>query len=122
MSPEQFLKNYESALETQDWQAVSPLIHDDACVTFSSGTFKGKADIQQIFEKTFALIKDEEYAIKNVYWISKTEAYAVCLYTFHWSGLINGEPASGSGRGTSVLVNENGQWLLLTEHLGPNAN
>jgi ketosteroid isomerase-like protein len=116
------LKSYELALATQDWQSVAPLIHEDACVTFSNGSFfKGKAEVQQAFEKNFALIKEEKYSIADIYWVRKTEDYAVCLYIFHWHGLINGEPASGSGRGTSVLVNEKGTWLLLTEHLGPNA-
>jgi len=47
---------------------------------------------------------------------------AVCLYTFHWLGLIKGEIARGSGTGTSVLVMEGGKWFLLAEHLGPNSS
>jgi len=120
MTPESFLKSYENALMTQQWDAVAPLFHEDVCVTFSEGTYKGKTAVQQAFERTFKLIKDETYAIKNLYWVTKRDDYAVCLFTFHWSGIINGQQASGSGRGTSVLVNEDGRWLLLTEHLGPN--
>jgi hypothetical protein len=51
--------------------------------------------------------------------VAKTDTYAVLTYTFRWSGLIDGKPASGSGRGTSVLVNEGDGWQILTEHLGP---
>jgi len=43
----------------------------------------------------------------------------VCIYTFGWQGMINGKPVSGSGRGTTMIVKENGKWSLLTEHLGP---
>lgn len=120
--PEDFLKAYEIALATQKWQSVSPLIHERACVTFSNGSFYiGKAEVQRAFERNFALIQDEKYSISDIHWVSKTEDYAVCLYTFHWHGLINGKSANGSGRGTAVLVNEKGKWLLLSEHLGPNA-
>lgn len=119
MRVEMFLKSYESALATQDWGAVAPFFHEDVCVTFSDGTFKGKMEVQKAFEKTFTLIQDEKYAMSNIHWITQTEEYAVCLYNFTWSGLIDGKPASGGGRGTSVLVHEHGQWYILTEHLGP---
>jgi len=121
MTPEQFLKSYEQALMTQQWESVASLFHEDVCVTFSEGTYKGKTAVQQAFERTFKLIKDETYAIKNLYWVTKSADFSVCLFTYSWSGIINGQQASGSGRGTSVLVNEDGRWLLLTEHLGPNA-
>ena len=122
MEPEEFLKCYKAALATQDWGMVSPLIHADACVTFSNGhVFRGKEAIQGAFEKNFSLIQNEQYAISDVYWVKKTGKVAVCLYIFHWSGLIQGEPASGSGSGTSVLIKERGEWFLLMEHLDPNA-
>lgn len=120
MTPDDFLKNYEHALAMQQWQVVAPLIHEDACVTFSDGTFRGKAAVQAAFERTFGLIADETYTIANLHWVRKSDDYAVCQFDFGWSGIINGKAAHGSGRGTSVLVQENGRWQLLTEHLGPN--
>ena len=120
MRPEDFLESYEAALATQDWQSVSPFIHRDACVTFSNGNFfRSKADVQQAYEKNFALIQDEKYSIFDIHWVRKTEQYAVCIYAFRWHGLINGEQTSGSGRGTSTIIKEKGKWLLLAEHLGP---
>jgi ketosteroid isomerase-like protein len=118
--PEEFLGRYELALATQDWVSVAPLIHDDACVTFSNGAYyQGKAEVQKAFEKNFGLIQEEKYSIYDICWIKKTDRFAVCTYCFHWQGLIRGEPASGSGRGTSILIKEKGKWLLLVEHLGP---
>ena len=38
MNPETFIEKYEAALATQDWQQVAPLVHPEACVTFSSGS------------------------------------------------------------------------------------
>lgn len=120
MGPEQFIEGYEAALATQDWQAVSPFIHQDACVTFSNGDFfRGKAEVQKAYERNFRLIQDEKYSIFDLYWVRKAEQYAVCIYTFRWQGMVNGKPVRGSGRGTTMIVKENGKWFLLTEHLGP---
>ncbi|HXD12520.1 MAG TPA: hypothetical protein VN653_20790 [Anaerolineales bacterium] len=55
MQPEEFIRAYEVALATQDWNQVEPLVHTDACVTFSNGTVhKGKGEIQRAFEKNFS--------------------------------------------------------------------
>jgi ketosteroid isomerase-like protein len=122
-NPESFIKKYEAALASQDWQQVDPLVHPDACVTFTSGAVHvGKTAIRQAFERNFSLIQDEAYKIENVHWVMREEETAVYLFTFHWSGLIKGEPASGAGTGSSVLVNGENGWQLLVEHLGPKAN
>lgn len=122
MSPEYFIQAYERALATQDWMNVDPLVHENACVTFSNGTVhKGKPAVRKAFEGNFSIIKDEEYSISNVHWVSLGSEMAVYLFEFNWSGLINDQPASGSGRGTSVLIKENDTWQLLVEHLGSKA-
>ena len=117
--PELFITQYEKALATQSWENVSPLIAKNAVVTFSSGHVrKGKLAIKTAFEKNFSLIKSEEYSIKNIHWIHQNETMAAYTFDFHWAGIINGNPMRGAGRGTSVLVVEDGSWILLTEHLG----
>jgi len=121
MNPDDFLQRYEAALATQDWERVEPLMHPDVCVTFNDGTYRGKSAVEQTFRRTFSLIKDELYTISALHWVSRDENYAVCMYDFHWSGEIDGRPASGGGRGTSVLKRDAGAWLLLAEHLGPHA-
>ena len=120
MDPEEFIRAYQQALASQDWTNVDPLVHENASVTFSNGTVhKGKSEVRRAFEKNFSLIKDEEYSIANVHWVTKSSEMAVYLFDFSWSGLINERQASGSGRGTSVLIKESDRWQLLVEHLGP---
>jgi uncharacterized protein (TIGR02246 family) len=122
MTPEDFVQAYERALATQDWKAVAPLVHPDACVTFSSGAVHdGKDAVGAAYARNFLLIEDETYAVSNVRWVRKTADFAVYLFDFAWSGLIDGKPASGAGRGTTVLLHEDGAWRLLAEHLGPKA-
>lgn len=120
MNPEDFIKQYEAALASQDWQQVAPLVHPEACVTFSSGTVHlGKTAVRQAFERNFSLIQDETYQMENVHWVKKGAETAVYLFTFRWSGLINGKHASGAGTGSAVLTKGENGWQLLVEHLGP---
>jgi ketosteroid isomerase-like protein len=120
MTAADLLRAYESALATQDWKQVEPLIHADACVTFSDGRhFRGRDAVREAFERNFSLIEDERYEIRDVHWIARDSSHAACTYEYHWSGLIGGKPARGAGRGTSVLTNDDGTWLVLAEHLGP---
>jgi ketosteroid isomerase-like protein len=122
LNPEEFIRAYEQTLATQDWKHVEPLVHNNVCVTFSNGAVhKGKSEVRKAFENNFSQIKDEEYSITNVYWVIKGAETAVYLFDFSWSGLINEKQASGSGRGTSVLIKESDKWQLLVEHLGPKA-
>ena len=119
MQPEEFIKCYEAALASQNWDNVEPLVHANACVTFTNGTVhKGLEAIKVAFTKNFSLIKDEKYFITDVHWVVKDTAFAVYLFNFNWSGLIDGEQTSGSGRGTTTLICEDGKWLLVSEHLG----
>jgi ketosteroid isomerase-like protein len=121
-APDEFIPLYERALDSQSWQAVDPLVHDDACVTFSNGTVHvGKAAVQRAFEGNFAAIADERYRISNVRWVHRGSEIAVYLFDFNWSGRVGDRPASGSGRGTSVLHRDDDGWRLLVEHLGPAA-
>ena len=122
MTPQEVLKKYELALASQDWDSVEPLMHQDVCVTFSNGTFKGISEVKAVFERNFASIQDEECEISNLHWAHISEEKAVCLYDFSWKGIIDGEICSGGGRGTSVLISENEQWKIVTEHLGPYAS
>ena len=119
MTPRDLMQRYGEALASQEWKNVEPLMHQDICVTFSSGTFKGKDNVRKAFEHNFAAIKDEEYSIDDLHWAFVGQESAVCLYSFQWQGLINGQPASGGGRGTTVLVNAAGKWQIIAEHLGP---
>ncbi|MDW5416904.1 nuclear transport factor 2 family protein [Iodobacter sp. CM08] len=121
MAYEQLLSDYKQALATQDWHKVAPLIHQDACFIFSEGTYLGKAAIEAAITRTFNLIKSEHYAIKNLVWVCVTDLCATCTYEFDWSGLIDGVSEQGSGRGTTVAVNNDGVWSIVHEHLGPSA-
>lgn len=119
MQATDFITVYAAALASQDWLKVAPLIHEEACVTFSTGSVhKGIAAIQQAYERNFALIKNEAYTISEVHWLHQGDDMAVYVFNFNWQGIINGERANGAGHGTAAIRRSNGTWKLLAEHLG----
>jgi ketosteroid isomerase-like protein len=114
---EEFLRDYIRATNTHRFDAVAPLIAEDAIFWFTSGSFRGPEAIRAAFEKTWRMIQDEEYTVEDVHWLAIDESSAACLYTFHWRGLIDGIAREGSGRGTTVLKKTNGNWSIVHEHL-----
>ena len=120
MQVQEFVQRYEAALGTQEWRAVSPLIHEDASVVFSSGAVhKGKDAVQAAYENNFQAINNEKYEIANVHWLFQFEDSAAYMFDFFWTGSIGGQEVSGAGRGTAVLIRADGDWQLIAEHLGP---
>lgn len=114
---EGFLAEYMRATNTHRFDEVAPLVDENAVFWFSSGSFRGLAAIRAAFERTWAAIQNEVYTIVDVEWIMQDDANAVCLYTFHWRGDIDGTAREGSGRGTSVLRKTDGRWFIVHEHL-----
>ncbi|MEM1108151.1 MAG: nuclear transport factor 2 family protein [Planctomycetota bacterium] len=118
MSPEEFLRQYESASRDHDLELVMSLIHDDAVYWFSNGgCYVGKPAIAEAIGNNFAAIKGEDYRIENPRWLIENDRCAVCTYRYEWAGQINGQAMSGSGRGTSILHRHNDSWLIVHEHL-----
>lgn len=114
---EQFLKNYEVAANSCNFDNVEPLLTDDAVFWFTNGTYKGKAAIRQAFEETWASITDEKYSLSNVEWLGVAENLAVSVYDFTSDGMVDDTQQVYKGRGTSVFCKRDGQWLICHEHL-----
>lgn len=112
-----FLAEYIQRTNTHRFDEVAPLVHEDALFWFSSGSYRGLAEIRAAFEKTWAMIQNEVYAVDDVEWLAVDETSAVCVYTFRWRGNIDSIACEGSGRGTSVLRKAGHQWRVVHEHL-----
>ncbi len=113
----QFLKAYEAANNSHVWENVAPFIAPQASYWFTDGSHFGIDEIRRAIEATFANIQDETYEIRDVRWPLVKDDAAVCTYTFHWRGIIDGQAKSGSGRGTNALQRNNGAWQIVHEHL-----
>ena len=113
----EFIRAYEQATNSHDIARLVPLIAPAAVYWFSDGSHRGREAVLSAIAETFATIRDEIYQINDLEWIACGDEHAVCRYRFIWTGTVGGQPRSGSGRGTSVLVKTAGAWQMLHEHL-----
>jgi ketosteroid isomerase-like protein len=113
----EFLKRYETATNSHDFDKVAPLLANDAVYWFSDGSLKGVAAIREAFEKTWNIVRDEAYKIVNISWVLASPTNAVCIYEFQWQGKVDGIQKSGKGRGTNVMSKGSAGWQMLHEHL-----
>jgi ketosteroid isomerase-like protein len=109
-----FIHRYEQASNRHDFGQLAPLIAEDATYWFTEGSYHGTAAIRAAVERTFSTILDEVYGIEELEWVAITDGFAVCRYRFRWTGMVDGKPASGQGRGTNVLTKHNGHGRCCT--------
>ena len=119
MTPEEFMELYEKRSASHRFDEVDSLIADDAVFWFNDGSFSGKDSIRKAFSQTWSLnIQDEKYWLDNFRWWLKTEEFAVCTYSYHWTGVVDGKfKKLGEGRGTCVLKRSDSGWKIAHEHL-----
>ncbi|NCB39309.1 MAG: nuclear transport factor 2 family protein [Erysipelotrichia bacterium] len=118
LTVEETLREYESALATQSWDAAEEFFHDNATVVFVEGTYFGKKQVGLAIHKTFSMIKDENFVISGLHWTMKRDNFASCTFQFEWSGTINRKRFTNLGRGTLVWIHEDGRWQIVNEHFG----
>ena len=112
-----FLMRYEQANNSHEIDRVMPLIAEDAVYWFSDGSYRGLDEITGAIARTFDAIRDEKYEISDLEWVVMAADHAVCRYRFFWTGVIDGQPRSGRGRGTNLVVKRDGAWKMQHEHL-----
>ena len=112
-----FMGAYERATTSHQIEQLAPLIAVEAVYWFSDGSHHGREAVLTAISATFDTIRDEVYRISELEWIARGPEYAVCRYRFSWAGVVEGQPRSGKGRGTNVVINRGGVWQILHEHL-----
>lgn len=117
MGPEDVLAAYEERINRHDFDLLAPLIAADATFWFSEGSYSGHAAIRAAFERTWAALHNDTYQLSDRRWIAAGEDVAACSYRFSWTTTIDGQPRSGSGRGTTILRRDAGIWLIAHEQL-----
>ena len=106
-----------NASTAHDFDLLVELIAPDARFWFTDGTHVGIAAVRRAFEPTWAVAAAETYWLTDMHWIATGDAAAACTYRFNWRATIDGRPASGSGRGTTVLARGGHGWQIVHEHL-----
>jgi ketosteroid isomerase-like protein len=109
-------------MNAKDLDGAMALIADEAVYFWSNGSAMfGKAAIAEAMAANFAGTANDTYETLDVIWLVETDEVAACVFAFRWSGVIDGQPASGRGRGASVLRRIDGQWRTVHENLSQGA-
>jgi ketosteroid isomerase-like protein len=117
-SPGDYKRELVRRMNDKDLAGTLELIADDAIYFWSNGTAMfGKAAIGAALQQTFDGIQNDTYETLDLIWLVETEDVAACVFRFQWAGEIDGKPASGRGRGASVLKRINGEWRTVHENL-----
>ena len=116
-----FLNRFEEIAEKENFDLVQDMIHDQAFFRFNDGDFVGKQAIRAVFEKTWKgggpNVKKEHFYLTDIQVLTVDAKSATATYTYNWEGSMDGKPFRIQGRGTRVLVVENGRLQIIHEHL-----
>lgn len=116
----QFLHQFEEIAAKEDFDLVAPMVHAHAYFRFNDGDFKGQAAVRGAFEKTWkgsANVRKERFYLTDIEVLSVDARSATATYTYNWEGSMDGQSFRIQGRGTRVIVVEDGRIQVIHEHL-----
>jgi ketosteroid isomerase-like protein len=116
---QQTLEGYIKATNSHNFENVAKFVSEQAVYWFTDKEYTTLRDIEDYFNNTWDLIKDEKYSITDIHWIAIESTLATCLYRYHWEGYHNGNFISGKGNATNVFKKVNNKWKIIHEHLSP---
>jgi ketosteroid isomerase-like protein len=118
----QFLNRFEEIAEKENFDLIQDMVHDNAFFRFNDGDFVGKQAVRGAFEKTWqgsANVKKERFYLTEVQVLTIDATSATATYSYNWEGSMDGKSFAIRGRGTRVLIVENGRLQVIHEHLSP---
>ena len=116
----QFLHHFELIAEKENFDLIQDMVHEGAVFRFNDGDFIGKGAIRGVFEKTWkgdGSVKKERFYLTDVQVMSVDARSASATYTYNWEGSSEGRSFKIQGRGTRVLVVDQGRLQIIHEHL-----
>ncbi len=117
----QFVNRFEELAEKEDFSLIRDMIHERAFFRFNDGDFVGRQAVQDAFEKTWksggSNIKKVRFYLSDIVILSTDRASATATYTYNWEGMQDGREFRIQGRGTRVLVKQQGRLQIIHEHL-----
>ena len=116
----QFLTRFEELAEKEDFDLVADMVHERAFFRFNDGDFVGRPAVRAAFEKTWKgsdNVKKLRFYLTDIEVLSADEKSAAATYTYNWEGQMDGQTFRIQGRGTRVLVVEDGRVQIIHEHL-----
>lgn len=115
-----FLNRFEELAESENFDLVQDMVHADAVFRFNDGDFIGRQAVRAAFEKTWkgsAGVRKEHFYLTDIHILTVDRQSATATYTYNWEGSIDGKAFRVQGRGTRVLVVQDGRLQIIHEHL-----
>ena len=115
-----FLVDFERLAEQEDFALIRGMIDERAYFRFNDGDFIGLAAIERVFEKTWRgdpTIRKASFHLSDIVVLTTDERSATATYTYNWAGSQGDRHFVVRGRGTRVLVCEDGRFRIVHEHL-----
>lgn len=115
-----FLKRFEELAAKEDFDVIRDMIHPKAYFRFNDGDFVGLQAIQAVFEKTWRgdpSVRRARFYLSDIVVLTTDDSTATATYTYNWEGSQGGREFTVRGRGTRVLLREDGQLRIIHEHL-----
>jgi ketosteroid isomerase-like protein len=116
----QFLQQFDMLAGKKDFSLIAMMIHEHAFFRFNDGDFMGRAAVKAAFETTWqgsANVQNERFYLTDVVVLARDRASVAVTYTYNWEGEQAGQAMRIQGRGTRVLVAEQGPLQIVHEHL-----
>jgi ketosteroid isomerase-like protein len=118
-TPQACAAGFTAALIGRDIDGALGYLTDDVVFFYSNGSvIRGKDAFAALMAASWKIVENYRYATLYSTWTCETDEAAAVIYSFEWSGTAGGNPVSGAGRGTRVLVRTpDAGWRIAHEHL-----
>jgi len=116
----QFLHQFDGLADKKDFSLISDMIHERAFFRFNDGDSVGRQAVKVAFERTWqggSNVQNERFFLTDIVVLSTDAASATATYTYNWEGVREGRQIHVQGRGTRVLVRQQGRLQIIHEHL-----
>lgn len=115
-----FLNRFEEIAEQEDFDLVEGMIHEQAFFRYNDGDFIGRAAIRAAFENSWRgdpSVRKARFYLTDIRVLTTDQSTATATYTYNWEGAQGAHRFKIQGRGTRVLVMEDGRFRIIHEHL-----
>ena len=115
-----FLHQFDELAGNKNFSLISDMVHEHAFFRFNDGDFVGRQAVKDAFERTWLSgsdLQNERFFLTDIVVLTTDAASATATYTYNWEGVREGRQIRIQGRGTRVLVRQQGRLQIIHEHL-----
>lgn len=117
-----FMNDFDRLGDRKDFGLWSDMIHEKVTYRLNDGDFVGKTAVKGIIERTWATYRSVENArfyITDIQVIHTDTTSASASFVYHWEWTQDGRAQKAQGRGTRILLLDQGRLQVIYMHLSP---